>query len=307
MNKWKHLMKFFQTDVWENRIEKKSSKNFIYQWLVIFMYSIKGFIEDKAFEKASTLTFYSLLSIVPLVAIGFGIAKELGFQEKFAEQVKSQFHSQPQIAEKIIEFSNSTLKTTKGGLIAGFGVGILFWTVLSTIGSIETFFDEIWKVKTERTLWQQVKSYLPMILLFPIFLVGSNSIIIYVSTKALLASQSLSILNIFSSSIKFLFELTPHLLSWGLLSFLYIYLPNTPVNWKAGILAGVITGILYFSWQWIYVTFQANASSYGVIYGSFAAIPLFLIWLNYSWLLIIFGAELSYHIQQKLYSDKTDR
>ncbi len=300
-------MKFFQTDVWENRIEKKSSKNFIYQWLVIFMYSIKGFIEDKAFEKASTLTFYSLLSIVPLVAIGFGIAKELGFQEKFAEQVKSQFHSQPQIAEKIIEFSNSTLKTTKGGLIAGFGVGILFWTVLSTIGSIETFFDEIWKVKTERTLWQQVKSYLPMILLFPIFLVGSNSIIIYVSTKALLASQSLSILNIFSSSIKFLFELTPHLLSWGLLSFLYIYLPNTPVNWKAGILAGVITGILYFSWQWIYVTFQANASSYGVIYGSFAAIPLFLIWLNYSWLLIIFGAELSYHIQQKLYSDKTDR
>ena len=110
-----------------------------------------------------------MLAIIPLMAIGFGIAQELGFSDMFEEQVKMQFQSQPEVAEKLIEFSNSTLKTTKGGLIASFGFVVLFWTVLKTIGNIARFFNEVWKVKSPRTLWEQIKSFTPAILLFPFF------------------------------------------------------------------------------------------------------------------------------------------
>jgi membrane protein len=297
MNKITQFIEYFQQEFW-NPKQKSKSKNFFHKVLRILFASIRDFIDDKCFDKASTLTFYSLLSIIPLVAIGFGIAQELGFADRFTEQVKAQLYNQPQVAEKIIEFSDSTLKTTKGNIIAWFGFIILLWTVFRMIGNIGSSFDEIWNVKNSLTLWQQVKRYIPMIFLFPIFLVGSSTIIIFMSTKAILAFKSIEVLNYFSPFIEFIFQWIPYLVSWGLLSFIYIYLPNTKVSWKAGIIAGIITGILYVIWQWIYVTFQVNASSYGAIYGGFAALPLFLIWLNYSWLIILFGTELSRNIQE---------
>jgi membrane protein len=297
MSKLNHFLHFFTKKFWEEKSEKKP-KNIFYSFLAIVVGSIEDFMEDKCFDKASTLTFYSLLSIVPLMAIGFGIAQELGFREKFAEQIRTQLQSQPQVAEKIIEFSGSALKQARVGIIAGFGIIFLFWTVLRMIGNIESFFNEIWKIKSPRTLWQQMKGYLPIIILFPFFLVGASSFIIYVSTMAILAFESIRLTSFSSSTVLFLFELSPYLLIGAILSFLYIYLPNTKVSWKGGIIAGGVAGTLYQFWQWIYVHFQVHAASYGAIYGSFAAIPLFLIWLNYSWLIVLFGAELAYHIQK---------
>jgi membrane protein len=300
MNKFKKFFQFFQKTIWEDQKENSSVKNILYQWLRIFISSVQGFIKDKGFDKASTLTFYTLLAIIPLMAIAFGIAQELGFGDLFTEQVKIRFQSQPDVAEKLIEFSNSTLKTTKGGVIASLGLVLLFWTVIRTIGNIGSFFNEIWQVKIGRTLWQEIKNYSPLIILFPVFLVGSSSVIIYMSTLAITTSDSIDGLNFLSPFIFLLFNLISYLISWSFLSFLYIYLPHTKVSWKAAFIAGIITGIIFFIWQWIYVTFQAHAASYGVIYGSFAAVPLFLIWLNYSWLIVIFGAELCYHIQQEI-------
>lgn len=299
MMKFKKWIHFFQEDLWKTQEKKNPLKRFFYQCLRILISSIQGFINDKSFDKASTLTFYFLLSLVPLVAIGFGIAQELGFEENFREQIKTQFQNQPQVAEKLIEFSQSTLKQTRGGIIASFGFVVLVWTVLRMIGNIASFFNEIWRVEKARTLWQQIKSYVPMIFLFPIFLVGSSSVIIYFSAQATSAFESIEFLKFFSHFIQSIFQLISYLISWGFLSFIYMYLPNTTVSWKAGIIAGIITGAIYAVWQWIYITFQINAASYGAIYGSFAAIPLFLIWLNYSWLIVIFGAELAYHIQQE--------
>ena len=294
------LINFFQKDIWQPQDSHSPVKNFVYKWIRIWYSSIKEFLmDDEGFEKASTLTFYSLLSIIPVVAIGFGIAQKLGFAEKFTEQIKAQFPGQPQVADKIIEFSLSTLKQTEGSVIAAFGLAVLLWTVFRMVANIATYFNKFWKVETARTFWQQVKTFVPMIILFPLFLVGSNSLIIYLSTKAVLATQSIEILHFVGPAVTFLFNIIPYLVSWLLLSFFYIYLPNTKVFWKAGVIAGIITGIFYQIWQWIYVTFQVNAASYGAIYGSFAAVPLFLIWLNYSWVLILFGTELSYHIQQE--------
>ena len=130
-------------------------------------------------------------------------------------------------------------------------------------------------------------------------MIGSSSIFLFFSSTVLKSAQAIEWLNFLTPAVIFLFSLIPYLFSFGLLSFIYIYLPNTKVSWKAAIIAGFITGIIYVVWQYIYVTFQAKAASYGTIYGSFAAIPLFLIWLNYSWLIILFGVELTKSLQKK--------
>lgn len=293
------IIDFFKTEIWKETDKYHPFKRFIYSFLRISISTIQGFIKDNGFEKASILTYYSLLSIVPIAAIGFGIAQHLGFEEKFAEQVKNQLSGQPEIANKIIQFSLGALKQTKGGIIAGLGIITLLWTVLSLIGSIEKEFDEIWKVKKTRTLWQQVKSYIPLIIIFPIFLVASSGLLLYASSKAILVSQSFQYMDIFTPWLERFFGLLQYLLNCSLLCFLYIYLPNTKVRFSSGIKASIVAAILFYIWQWIYLTFQVKASGYGAIYGSFAAIPLFLIWLNYSWTIILFGSELSYQLQNK--------
>jgi membrane protein len=295
----KKIINFFKKEIWKEHRGAGAFTQFFYSSLKILILTVQGFLANKEFEKASTLTFYTLLSIIPLAAIGFGIAQTFGFEEKFAEQVREQLSSQPQIAEKIIQFALSTLKQTKGGIIAGLGILTLLWTVLQMIGYIEEYFDVIWKTKKTRTLWQQVKNFIPMIMIFPIFLVASSSALLYGSTKAILTAQSIEYLSFFTVWLELLFNLLQYLVSWALLSFIYIYLPNTKVYLKSGILGAIVAGILFYIWQWVYLTFQVKASSYGAIYGSFAAIPLFLIWLNYSWTIVLFGSQLSYQIQNE--------
>ncbi|MCE2983925.1 MAG: YihY/virulence factor BrkB family protein [Parachlamydia sp.] len=292
------IIDFFKPESWKVGESASFFKRFLFKYIRISLSSIQGFIDDKGFDKASTLTFYSLLAIIPLLAISFGVAQSFGLDENFKKQVEQQFEQQPEVAEKLVEFSNSTLKTTKGGQIASFGLVLLFWTVLKTIGNIAAFFNEIWKVPP-RSFCGQIKSFTPIILLFPLFIVAASSIILYSSTTAITASESIPLFNYLTPLVTIVFHLISAFVGWSLFIFLFMYLPNTSVTWKAGIIGGIVAGILFFIWQWIYVTFQLKASSYGAIYGSFAAVPLFLIWLNYSWLIILFGAEISYHTQQE--------
>lgn len=295
--KFSNAVHFFQIDLWKKTDNpKKPIRSFFYKMLRIIVSTFSGFLEDDCFSKASALTFYMLLSIVPIIAIGFGIAQNVGLEEKFQDLIQSALKDQPLIASKIIGFAKLDLEQTKGGIIAALGIFVLLWSVLNLISYIENYFDEIWKTTHFRTLWQQFVRYIPLIIIFPIFLVGLTSLMFYISALAVASTQHIEV---FSPIILSSTKLIPFVISWLILSFLYIYLPNTEVHWKYGFIGGFIAAILYQLWQWVYITFQAHASSYGIIYGSFAAIPLFLIWLNYSWLIILFGSEVAYHIQEE--------
>lgn len=292
----KSFLEHLQKTYWDENPNTKLSG--LRKALRIAVQSIKGFITDNCSDKASNLTYYSLLSIIPLLAVSFGIGQALGFNEILTEQIHAKFASQPEVADKIIEFSNSTLKETKGGVIASFGLVFLIWTVMNMIGKIASSFDEIWRVKEAPSFLVQAKRYLPMIFLFPILIVAASSMLLLMSSQAILAFKSLESLQFLASTLSFLLHLLPYVFGWAVLSFLYIYLPNRKVSWRAGIIAGLITSFLFIGWQWIYVTFQLHASSYGAIYGGFAAFPLFLIWVNYSWLIVLFGTELTQHIHE---------
>ena len=114
MNKFDQLKNFFQKEIWEGQPERGFFKQGLYRWMRILYSSIQGFISDNGFDKASTLTFYTLLAVIPLIAISFGIAQELGFADILSQQIKTEFQHQPEVADKLIQFSNSTLKTQRG-------------------------------------------------------------------------------------------------------------------------------------------------------------------------------------------------
>lgn len=286
---------FITHDIWRIRIKDlPRSQSFPLRELRIFVLAIRGFDEDKCLLRASALTFYSLISIVPVAAVFFGIAKGFGFEKRLEQQLFEQFQGHEEVIYRIIDFSNSLLAETKGGLIAGIGVLILFYAVIKVLGHIETSFNEIWGVQKGRTIGRKFSDYLSVIVLCPILVILSSSTAVFITTQVELIMGKAAFLGMFSGLISCALTLLPYGVVWILFSFLYIFMPNTKVSASSGIVAGIIAGTIYQVVQFAYLTFQIGAAKYNAIYGSFAALPLFLIWLQLSWLIVLFGAEYAF-------------
>lgn len=289
------IINFIKIDVWRIRLKNVSrTKYFFIKLLRIILLSLRRFDEDKCQLRASALTFYSLLSIVPVVAMAFGIAKGFGFDQLLEKQLIDKFPGQEEIFAQVVGFAQTLLENTKGGLVAGIGVAVLFWTVIKVLGNIETSFNDIWGVKKARALGRKFSDYLSIMLICPILVIASSSATVFISTQIMLITEKVALLGVFSPLIFFILKLLPYCVIWLLFSFIYIFMPNTKVNFPSGIVAGIIAGTIYQFVQWGYINFQIGASKFNAIYGSFAALPLFLVWLQLSWLIVLFGAEISF-------------
>lgn len=276
----------------------------IIRLLAPFKQAFEGFFKDDCYSKASALTYYCLLSIVPLLAVLFGIAKGFGFEQALETELKTHFVEQPELLPKLIEFAHSWLQSVQGGIIAGFGTLVLLWSVLGLLGNIEKTLNVIWKVPYARAFSRRVSDYLAMIVICPIFLVTSASVTLFLNTQFAQTAHNNSIMAIVSPVALSLLRLFPFFLSFFLFSFIYLLIPNTSVSIRGALIAGFIGGIAFQLWQWIYIKFQIGVASYGAIYGSFAALPLFLIWLQVSWLILLGGAEIAYAIQCRFFSHR---
>jgi membrane protein len=292
------IVYFFKTGIWEIRLKDLSPlKAFFVKSLRVILLGSRGFIRDNCQKTASVLTYYSLLNIVPVVAVAFAIAKGFGLEkviEKQILQMADKANWQSDITSQIIAFSHKLLEQAKGGLIAGIGVILLFWTVISILGKIEESFNEIWEVKKPRTLVRKFSDYLTAMLLAPILLIISSSATIVVSTQVKGIVNKIRFLGVFSSVIFFLLNLLPYVSMWFLFAMIYLIMPNTRIPLRSGILGGIAAGTVFQIVQWIYIKFQMGVASYGAIYGSFAALPLLLAWLQMSWMIVLLGAEIAY-------------
>lgn len=298
IDKFKKTLSFIQHDIWRLSLkEVPKTKALLINTIRIFSLAIRGYKEDKIQQKASALTFYSLLSIVPVVAIGFGIAKGFGLDQMFVEQLNERFAGQEEVMKWVIKFSDTLVNNTKGGLITGLGIVILFWSVIKVLGNIEQSFNDIWQVQKSRVFVRKLSDYLAIFLIAFLFLISSNGIIIFIQSQIKNFANQYEVVSYFGSVLFFFLKLLPYLLMCVLFTLLYMVMPNTKVNIKSGILAGLVAGIAFQFAQWALIHFQIGAAKYGAIYGSFAAFPLFLIWLQLSWLIVLFGAEISFASQ----------
>jgi len=286
---------YIQTGIWRIRLKDISSgKRLFVKNLRVFLIAVMEFIEDKCPLRSSALTFYSLLAIVPVVAMAFAIAKGFGVQNLLENELLEQFAGQEEVIMRVMEYARTLLENTKGGLLAGIGAAILLWAVIKVLNNIEQSFNDIWAIRQPRTIGRKFSDYLSIMLVSPLLLIMSGSATVLIVTQVTLITEKISFLGILSPVITFLLNLLPYCLIWALFAFVYVFMPNTKVSIGSSLIGGIIAGTAFKILQWAYIYFQIGVSRYNAIYGSFAALPLFLIWLELSWLIVLFGAELSF-------------
>lgn len=289
------VIEFCRVGVWRIRVKNvEGMKGVLIRQLRIVLLAIRGFTEDKCQLRASALTFFSLLSIVPVVAMAFGIAKGFGVEQLLEKQLYERLQGQEEVTAQIIQFANTFLENSKGGVIAGVGIVVLFWSVIKVLGNIESSFNDIWGIKKSRHLGRKFTDYLSIMLICPILLIMSSSLTVLIISQVKNILAKITILGPVAPFIMMGINLLPYAVIWVLFTFLYIFLPNTKVKFKSGLVGGIIAGSIYQIVQCGYITFQVGVSKYGAIYGSFAALPLFLVWLQISWLIVLLGAEVAF-------------
>lgn len=246
--------------------------------------------KDNIMSFASALTYNTMLAAVPVLAIVFAISRGFGFDSFVEERLRQSLDLSPEVADTLMDFVNSYLQHTRGGVFIGVGLVFLLYSLLSLTTNIETAFNTIWHVRNSRNIYRKITDYLSVFLLLPfaiIILSGFN--IFLISFRGFLPDYQ-----IVNSTLARLFELSPVLLMSIAFTLLYKYMPNTQVRFKHTLWPGVMAGTLFMVTEYLYVHYQIKLSSYNAIYGSFAALPLFMLWLQISWSICLLGGLLCY-------------
>ena len=292
------VVQFLKVDIWRIRIKELSrSRAVLVETLRIIILTVRGILEDSAHLRASALTFYSLLCIIPVLAMAFGIAKGFGFEDALEQTLAKAFEGQEQVVARAIGFAHKLLEDVKGGLVAGIGIVILLWSIVKIISHIESAFNHIWGIDKPRNLGRRITDYLALVFICPALYLVSTTGTVIITSQAETFLKNIGLIGTVGPILYFFIKITPYFAFWILFSFLYIFIPNTNVSLKAGLLGGIIGGTMYALFQWGYIHLQVGVAKYNAIYGSFAALPLFFIWLQYSWLIVLVGAEISFSYQ----------
>ncbi len=289
------ILDFLTKDIWGVSLSQYSTgKSFLIRQLQVIILAFHKFGKDKCQLRASALTFYTLLAIVPVAAMAFGVAKGFGFEKLLREQLLERVPGHEEVLIQIITFAQQLLDTTKGGMIAGIGVVILFWSSIKVLNHIESSFNDVWEIKKARPMGRKLSNYFAILFICPILIILSSSVTVFISTQITLITERVALLGFFSPLIFFMLKLLPYCLIWVLFTFIYILIPSTKVSFSSGLFAGIIAGTIYQVAYWAYIVFQVGVSRFNAIYGSFAAFPLFLVWLQLSWVILLMGAEFSF-------------
>lgn len=248
------------------------------------------YINDNISGHASALTYSSIFATVPILAIVFAIGRGFGYGALVEEKIRENLSMNENFADIILNFINSYLEHTQSGIFIGVGLLLLLYTIIQLTSNIEYSFNTIWQVKKPRSVYRRITDYVSVFLLLPILIVVTSGLSIFMVTIA----KSLPDYMLLNSTVKLIISLSPYVLNGLMFTGLYMYMPNTSVRFTASVVPGFIIGILFQFLQYLYIHSQIWVSSYNAIYGSFAALPMFMLWVQISWMICLFGAELSY-------------
>lgn len=293
VDKYNEAKDFVIRDIWQADVNSMTTrKRSAFHILKILIIAVRGFIENKCAVRASALTYFTLLSSVPVVALAFALAKGFGLEDFVVSIIRDSFAANPETADYLIQFASSMLENTKGGLIAGIGVIMLLYSVFELLSHIEEAFNFMWNIKKNRPLLRKITDYISIMVFSPILIITASSATFFV--RAQLGDYFADYL---SPILTVIIGILPYVLMSIVFTLVYLIMPNTKVSVKSALSAGVITGVVFQVWQWVYVAFQVGVSEYGAVYGSFAALPLFLVWLQISWIIVLLGCEVAYSVQ----------
>lgn len=289
------LKRFFKDDIWTLEMENlsKARARFI-KYMKVMMITIKTFSSEKIGFQAVALSFFSTMSVVPFVAIVFAVTGGFGLADKLKEFLYGYFNNSQQTIDMILGFSQNIIDTAQSGAMGLISALLFLWIVVWMMMNVEKVFNNVWRVQKSRNIFRRLSVILAMLFVSPfIVLVFFGGSFVY--------SHALSYIGL---DIQ---ELTAFktLITWALFgviatmtfSAMYKYIPNAPVDYANALRAAAFSGIAFTVMQYLYLETQVFVTRMNGIYGAFAAVPLFMIWINIGWFIILIGAELSYAFQ----------
>ena len=259
------------------------------QYKLLF-YTVQGLSTHGTMVRSAAMTFYTLISIVPIVALIFAVLKGFGMTDDLVQNLYGLLPQMPEVVDYVVDFAQNTLARTQGGWVAAISLVTLFWAVIRVFGSIEDAFNNIWEVKNTRSMARKYSDYITVVVLAPILWIVATSFATY--TRQIFGVDDSMWLKVGS-------EIGSMAIVWLMFTFIYIIIPNTKVQFSAALMAGIIAGSIFLGFQWGYLYLQKWMTSYNAIYGSFAALPLFLLWMQTLWEILLLGGELSFAYQNE--------
>lgn len=290
-DKFRNLVNYFWTGVW-----KESSDSKKVRIVKVASLSIRSFLDRDLQSRSMSLTYSTVLAIVPAIALLLAIGKGFGLQDLLQQQLYRSFPAQTKMIDFSLQFVDSYLKETTQGVFVGIGIIFLLWTLISLLSYIETSFNHIWDVKHDRSITQKMTDYIAICLLVPVLLICASGVSIFMSSTI----QDNLHFAFLTPFVNVILELSPFFLCWLAFSLSYCLIPHTKVRFKYAAISGAICAVLFQLLQLLFVNGQIYVSKYNAIYGSFSFLPLLLIWLQLSWLILLFGCVLTYSLQNVL-------
>lgn len=287
-DKIKHLIYYCTQGVWE------SNKNTIGVRLIkTGNLAFKSFLDRGLQLKSMSLTYSTVLAIVPALALIVAIGRGFGLQDLLTSSLYSYFPSQTKTISTALRFVDSYLKEASSGIFVGVGIVFLLWTLISLLSNIEDAFNSIWDVKHDRNLYQKLTDYFAICMMIPILIICSSGLSIFMASTI----EDQIHIPFLTPVLNHLLEFMPLVLVWLAFTLSFWLIPNTKVSIKYAAITGAICAIAFQVLQFLFISGQLYVSKYNAIYGSFAFLPLLLIWLQLSWLILLSGCVLTYSLQ----------
>ena len=260
---------------------------------------VKELIGGQLNLRAMSLVYTTLLSIVPLLAVSFSVLKGFGVHNRIEPLLYNLLEplgpNGVEITDRIIGF----VENVKVGVLGSIGVVLLIYTVIALLQKIESAFNFVWQVDHLRSLSQRVSNYLSVTLVGPLLIfsaIGFTTSVLDTDT-----AQHLASIEPFGTLMLYGSKLIPYVLVCLAFTLIYIFIPNTRVQFTAALVGGVIAGVIWKITGWGFAAFIASSSKYAAIYSSFAIVILLLIWLYLSWLILLVGSQIAYFVQHPKY------
>ena len=290
-----YLINFLTYDIWRLDSQDVSGKrNIFYNGLKAIIMTIRNSMELQLNVRAASLTYRTLLSLVPGLVVLFAVGRGFGLQNIIKGQMSTYFPGQQDVLLQVTEFIDNSLEHAQGGVFAGVGVIILLYTVFILFSDIENNFNTIWQISKGRSIQRRVSDYFALIFILPIFIVLNSALSLMISSSTMYFDALSYILNPLVTQV---LNILPFFIIILTLTLLYKFMPNTKVKFINALIAGLVAGTALQLFQLVYISGQLWITKYNAIYGSFAALPLLLLWLQLSWNIVLMGVELSFSLQ----------
>ena len=283
---------FIRKDVWHDPDPPARLRLFCYQALRVILLTVSGLRDQLVFLRASALCYSTLLAIVPLLAVAFSMLKGLGVHSQIEHLLVNYLTAEQEaVSKKIIEYiSNTDFKA-----LGAFGTALLIFAVLMMLSNVERTFNDLWGVSRNRSMVRKISDYISVLILGPLLIVISTALMTSFSSHAVV--NTLSRYEVFEQFFVLFKTIVPYAGLWIAFTAMYMLMPNTRVRFLPALISGILFGSL---WQLAfqgYTTFNVGVARYNTIYGTFAALPIFIVWLYISWIIVLIGAKMSYAIQ----------